>query len=151
MNPIKFATLKSIFFDQEGDRVPGRFPSVQIARLGIFACMFTLPFWTACSKPSDTLDSNQTTDPEVENSVTPNEGMDFFHGSLEDATCICGRREQIGLRGRLYDLVRSLRGNAGVGISLPEVGEFFNERFVNYKLDAENEEQRSRTRISRTL
>lgn len=141
MNPIKFATLKSILFDQEGDRVQGQSRSVQIARLGILAWMFTLPFWMACSKPSDTLDSNQTTDPEVENSVTPNEGMDFFHGSLEDALAFAEEENKLVF----VDVYTIWCGPCVVMqesvFPLPEVGEFFNERFVNYKLDAENEEQ----------
>ena len=66
-------------------------------------------------------------------------GMEFFHGSFDDA--LAAAREQ-GKKVFL-DVYTTWCGPCIVMqetvFPLPEVGEYFNARFVNYKLDAEDE------------
>ena len=67
--------------------------------------------------------------------------MDFFNGSFEDALALAAQEEKMVF----VDVYTIWCGPCVVMqetvFPLPEVGEFFNARFVNYKLDAENEEQ----------
>ena len=66
-------------------------------------------------------------------------GMEFFHGSFDDAL------EEAREQGKmvLVDVYTTWCGPCIVMqetvFPLPEVGEYFNARFVNYKLDAEDE------------
>ena len=94
-------------------------------RLGILACILTLPLWTACTRPNE--DQNQ--------------GMEFFDGSFDDALALADQEAKLVF----VDAYTMWCGPCIVMqetvFPLPEVGEYFNEKFVNLKLDIENEEQ----------
>ena len=95
-------------------------------------CIGALLALCACSDPT-TVDIDPT-------ATTPADpGMEFFHGSFDDA--LAQAREQ-GKKVFL-DVYTTWCGPCIVMqetvFPLPEVGDYFNARFVNYKLDAEDE------------
>ena len=95
-------------------------------------CIGALLVLCACSDPT-TVDI----DPTVTTPADP--GMEFFHGSFDEA--IARAREQ-GKKVFL-DVYTTWCGPCIVMqetvFPLPEVGDYFNARFINYKLDAEDE------------
>lgn len=110
-------------------------------RFSISLVALSALFWSACSSPNSEEDKESSSKGELGVSEDPNQGMEFFHGSFEDALSIAGEQEKLVF----VDVYTIWCGPCVVMqetvFPLPEVGEFFNERFVNYKLDAENEEQ----------
>ncbi|MCY3884258.1 MAG: thioredoxin family protein [Gammaproteobacteria bacterium] len=74
-------------------------------------------------------------------SEIPSEGMEFFHGTFKEALAHAGQEDKLVF----VDVYTIWCGPCVVMqesvFPLPEVGEFFNARFINYKLDAESEEQ----------
>ena len=97
--------------------------------------------WTACSNPNSETDEEHSNDSQPDFSNSTTEGMDFFHGSFEDALALAAQEEKLVF----VDVYTIWCGPCVVMqetvFPLPEVGDFFNARFVNYKLDAESEEQ----------
>lgn len=79
-------------------------------------------------------------DSDAELSSAP-KGMEFFHGAFEDALALAEVEDKLVF----VDVYTTWCGPCIVMqesvFPLPEVGEYFNARFVNYKLDAENEDQ----------
>lgn len=104
---------------------------------GFLFVLLSLPLWTACSNN----DEESKLDTSVDTEIDTNEGMEFFEGSLEDALALA---EQVDKK-VFVDVWTTWCGPCIVMqetvFPLPEVGEYFNARFVNYKLDAENEDQ----------
>lgn len=111
---------------------------ITVFRLAIFCVSLSILTLTACSNSDNETDQAQSVDGL---SNTASQGMDFFHGSFEDALALAEQEEKLVF----VDVYTIWCGPCVVMqesvFPLPEVGEFFNERFVNYKLDAENEEQ----------
>lgn len=111
--------------------------SITSFRIGICLAMLSLPLWTACSNN----DEAANLDKAVDTAVDTNEGIEFFEGSLEDAFALA---EQEGKK-VFIDVWTTWCGPCIVMqetvFPLTEVGEYFNARFVNYKLDAEDEDQ----------
>ena len=108
-------------------------PSFPIVRLGLVLALLSLPLWTACS--------NNENAAEADTEVATNEGMEFFEGSYEDAIALAKEEEKLVF----VDVWTTWCGPCIVMqetvFPLPEVGDYFNARFVNYKLDAEDEDQ----------
>ena len=106
-------------------------------RLGIILLLLSLPLWAACSNDNEDADLNTSTDEES----VPYQGMEFFEGSYEDALALAAQEDKMVF----VDVWTTWCGPCIVMqetvFPLPEVGEYFNSRFVNYKLDAENEDQ----------
>ena len=106
-------------------------------RLGIFLLLLSLPYWTACSNSQD----EEKQDSSVDAVVHTNKGMEFFEGSYEDALALATQEDKMVF----VDVWTTWCGPCIVMqetvFPLPEVGKYFNSRFVNYKLDAENEDQ----------
>lgn len=104
---------------------------------GIFLLLFSVPLWTACSNNNEEVDLSSSAD-EV---LDTNEGMEFFEGSFEDALALAAQEN----KKVFVDVWTTWCGPCIVMqetvFPLPEIGEYFNARFVNYKLDAENEDQ----------
>ena len=94
-------------------------------------CLGGLLAFCACDDPGKADGDSPAADAEP--------GMDFFHGSFDDA--LAEAREQ-GKKVFL-DVYTTWCGPCIVMqetvFPLPEVGDYFNARFVNYKLDAEDE------------
>ena len=113
----------------------------QHARLSISLIALTTILWTGCSNPNREGDTENSNDSQSDTSNTTREGMDFFHGSFEDALVLAADDEKLVF----VDVYTIWCGPCVVMqetvFPLPEVGEFFNVRFVNFKLDAESEEQ----------
>lgn len=107
--------------------------SFPIVRLGLVLALLSLPLWTACS--------NNENAAEADTEVATNEGMEFFEGSYEEAIALAKQEEKLVF----VDVWTTWCGPCIVMqetvFPLPEVGEYFNARFVNYKLDAEDEDQ----------
>lgn len=110
-------------------------------RFSILLITLSALSWTACSDPNREGDEDSSIDVQSGVSEDSNQGMEFFHGSFEDALTLAGEQEKLVF----VDVYTIWCGPCVVMqetvFPLPEVGEFFNARFVNYKLDAENEEQ----------
>ena len=111
------------------------------ARFGILMCAIVVLALVACSPVGE---DTEVTDPVAlhsENSPPTSQGIDFYEGSFEDALALAAQEEKMVF----VDVYTIWCGPCVVMqetvFPLPEVGDFFNERFVNYKLDAENEEQ----------
>lgn len=141
MNSHILQTTKILFLNKNGINSLRRNTTIQFARMGILACILTLPLWTACSRPNDGPDSNQTTDSDSEPTEAINQGMEFFDGAFEEALALAEEEDKLVF----VDVYTMWCGPCIVMqetvFPLPEIGEFFNERFVNLKLDMENEEQ----------
>lgn len=141
MNLHMLQTSKMFIVDKIDISSQGRNQAIQIARFGILACILTLPLWTACSRPNDGPDSNQTTESDSEGTESISQGMEFFEGAFDDALALAEEEDKLVF----VDVYTMWCGPCIVMqetvFPLPEVGEYFNERFVNLKLDMENEEQ----------
>lgn len=106
-------------------------------RCGFVVLVLVLTLWTACSINDDDADQGES-----EDSITDaNEGITFFHGSFEDALVLTAEENKMVF----VDVWTTWCGPCIVMqetvFPLPEVGEYFNARFISYKLDAENEDQ----------
>jgi len=110
-------------------------------RLAILCLSLSILTLTACSNSDNETDQSQSVDAPSDISDTASQGMDFFHGSFEDALLLAAEEDKLVF----VDVYTIWCGPCVVMqesvFPLPEVGEFFNERFINYKLDAENEDQ----------
>ena len=141
MNSHILQTKKTLFLNKNDMKSLLRNTTIQFARMGILACILTLPLWTACSRPNDGPDSNQITDSDSEGTEVQSQGMEFFDGAFEEALALAEEEDKLVF----VDVYTMWCGPCIVMqetvFPLPEVGEFFNERFVNLKLDMENEEQ----------
>ena len=141
MNLHMLQTSKMFIVDKIDISSQGRNQAIQIARFGILACILTLPLLTACSRPNDGPDSNQTTESDSEGTESISQGMEFFEGAFDDALALAEEEDKLVF----VDVYTMWCGPCIVMqetvFPLPEVGEYFNERFVNLKLDMENEEQ----------
>lgn len=106
-------------------------------RCGIVIFVLVLILWTACSTDDDDTDQSLSAD----SNTDTREGMEFFHGSFEDALVLASEENKMVF----VDVWTTWCGPCIVMqetvFPLPEVGEYFNARFINYKLDAENEDQ----------
>lgn len=95
----------------------------------------------ACSTPIEDSVAPAPVDSQSDTPPAPSKGIDFFDGSFEDALALAFEEEKMVF----VDVYTIWCGPCVVMqetvFPLTEVGEFFNARFVNYKLDAENEEQ----------
>ena len=113
----------------------------QHARLSISLIALSTLLWTGCSNLNREGDTQNSNNSQSDTSNTTSEGMNFFHGSLEDALALAAEEEKLVF----VDVYTIWCGPCVVMqetvFPLPEVGEFFNARFVNFKLDAESEEQ----------
>lgn len=111
--------------------------SVRSYLLGIFLFSLMVPLWTACSNNNEDAGLNTSVGEELD----IYEGMEFFEGSYEDALALAAQENKMVF----VDVWTTWCGPCIVMqetvFPLPEVGEYFNARFVNYKLDAENEDQ----------
>lgn len=93
------------------------------------------------------LASNVIADVDLDESSTPtessteSEGMELFHGSFEDALALAGEQDKLVF----VDVYTMWCGPCIVMQETvfpeAEVGEYFNPRFVNIKLDMEDEDQ----------
>ena len=95
----------------------------------------------ACSNSSgDTLSEDPAVS-QLEAPATTSQGMEFFDGSFDDALLLAAQEDKMVF----VDVYTIWCGPCVVMqetvFPLPEVGEFFNARFINYKLDAENQGQ----------
>lgn len=141
MNLHVLQTSKSLHVNKNGISTGRRNQAIQIARFGILVCILTLPLWTSCSRPNDGPDSNQTTGSDSEGTEAINQGMEFFDGVFEEALALAEEEDKLVF----VDVYTLWCGPCIVMqetvFPLPEIGEYFNARFVNLKLDMENEEQ----------
>ncbi len=92
------------------------------------------------SPRTDSLEETSS-ESQLKMSETENQGIDFFHGSFEDALARAAKEQK-----QIFVDVYTIWCGPCIVMQetvfpLPEVGRFFNSRFVNYKLDAESEEQ----------
>lgn len=109
--------------------LPLLFPRLDIGQyVYLLLLVFVVLLFTACS--------NNPAEEEV-SSV----GMEFFEGSFEGALQLAANEEKLVF----VDVYTTWCGPCIVMqdtvFPQPKVGEFFNSRFVNFKLDAENEAQ----------
>ena len=111
--------------------------SIPRFRLGIFLVLLSLPLWTGCSNNDAKTDLDMSDDTAVDAYA----GMEFFEGSFEDALVFAEQENKLVF----IDVWTTWCGPCIVMqetvFPLSEVGEYFNARFVNYKLDAENDDQ----------
>ena len=111
--------------------------------LGLLMCAIAALVLSACSTPREDTATTDPVDSSLETSANTSQGqgIDFFVGSFEDALALAAQDQKMVF----VDVYTIWCGPCVVMqetvFPLPEVGEFFNSRFVNYKLDAENEEQ----------
>ena len=107
----------------------------------MLVCILTLPLLNACSAPQEEPNAGVSDNTPTETSTTTNQGMEFFHGSFEEALASAEQQEKLVF----VDVYTMWCGPCIVMqetvFPLPEVGDYFNERFVNLKLDMEDEEQ----------
>ena len=106
--------------------------------LFIALCVLCVMLWTSCSNPNNGEDQKSSGESQTDSSA---QGMDFFHGSFDEALALAEEEEKLVF----VDVYTMWCGPCIVMqetvFPLPEVGEYFNEKFVNYKLDMENEDQ----------
>lgn len=106
----------------------------------IFCCVFTFPIWTACSNPQIATSEATATKHDSEVMESSN-GIKFYDGLLEDALAQAEQEDKLVF----IDVYTMWCGPCIVMqetvFRLPEVGDYFNSRFINLKLDMENEEQ----------
>ena len=111
--------------------------SIPSFRSGIFLVLLSLPLWMACSNKDADADLGAS----VDSDVGASEGIEFFEGTYEDALALAEQEN----KKVFVDVWTTWCGPCIVMqetvFPLPEVGEYFNSRFVNYKLDAEDEDQ----------
>lgn len=100
-------------------------------KLSSILCLFGLLAFSACSKPGTT-DEASVAD-HIES------GMAFFHGSLDGALALARKQDKKVFLDIYTDWCGPCIVMQETVFPLPEVGAYFNERFVNYKLDAEDE------------
>lgn len=107
----------------------------------ILVCILTVPLWNACSAPPEEPNASDIDNAPIETSPTTGQGMEFFHGSFEEALASAEQLEKLVF----VDVYTMWCGPCIVMqetvFPIPEVGDYFNERFVNLKLDMEDEEQ----------
>ncbi|MXW54982.1 MAG: DUF255 domain-containing protein [Gammaproteobacteria bacterium] len=111
------------------------------AKVGILVYAIAALALTACSTPNEDTVALGHVAAQSNTSPPTSQGINFFDGSFEDALVLAAQSEKMVF----VDVYTIWCGPCVVMqetvFPLPEVGEFFNARFVNYKLDAENEEQ----------
>ena len=107
----------------------------------ILVCILTIPFWNACSAPQEERNAGDIDNTPTQTSTTDSQGMAFFQGSFDEALASAEEQEKLVF----VDVYTIWCGPCIVMqetvFPLPEVGDYFNERFVNLKLDMEDEEQ----------
>ena len=113
--------------------------------LGLVTVCLLIPFvvlTTACSPNNEqsSLETQKITST-AGDTEKPVGGMNFFEGPFEEALQEAAAEEKM----LFVDVYTTWCGPCIVMqetvFPLPEVGEYFNERFINFKLDAESEEQ----------
>jgi len=113
------------------------FNSISTCRLGFLLVLLAIPLWTACSNN----DEDSSLDTSVDSDEDTNQGMEFFEGSYEEALALAEQENKLVF----VDVWTTWCGPCIVMqetvFPLPEVGDYFNSRFVNYELDAEDEDQ----------
>lgn len=113
----------------------------QASRLCHVLCALSALVLTACTNPSNETIKTAESESGAELTGIPSQGIDFFHGSFEEALALAAREDKLVF----VDVYTIWCGPCVVMqesvFPLPEVGQFFNARFINYKLDAESEEQ----------
>ena len=100
-------------------------------KLSSILCLVSLLALAACSEPG-TPDEASVAD-HIES------GMAFFHGSLDGALALAREQDKKVFLDVYTDWCGPCIVMQETVFPLPEVGAYFNERFVNYKLDAEDE------------
>ena len=108
--------------------------SLQVRLLVILAFVLTVPILGSTPVIIDeSVDANETS--------ADNEGMELFHGSFEEALALAEEQDKLVF----VDVYTMWCGPCVVMqetvFPVAEVGEYFNPRFVNLKLDMENEDQ----------
>ncbi len=100
-----------------------------------------LPLFTACSSPQEGVEQDTAPESEQESIDSTSQGMELFEGSFDEALALAAQEEKLVF----VDAYTMWCGPCIVMqetvFPLPEVGEYFNPRFVNLKLDIEDEDQ----------
>jgi len=111
---------------------------LQEFRFNVLFIALCIMLWTSCSSPNTEEDQQSSSESQTDSS---DQGMEFFHGSFEEALALAEEEEKLVF----VDVYTMWCGPCIVMqetvFPLPEVGEYFNEKFVNYKLDMEDEDQ----------
>ena len=109
--------------------------------LSITIGVLALHFLAGCSNSSSNEDPGDLTSSELETLDSKGPGMEFFHGTFEDALALAAQED----KKVFVDVYTTWCGPCIVMqesvFPLPEVGDYFNARFVNFKFDAENEQE----------
>lgn len=106
------------------------------SRLTILLISICVMTGVACSSPSPTKDENSEVSSETQTD-TSRQGVEFFKGSFEDGLAQAKKEgKDIFVFFNLTSLAPCVVMQEAV-FPLPEVGEYFNERFVNFHVDIE--------------
>ena len=118
-----------------------RLPFGPMTSTVMLVCILTMPLWNACSAPPEEPKAGDIAETVTESPTNESQGMEFFDGSFEEALASAGQQEKLVF----VDVYTMWCGPCIVMqetvFPLPEVGDYFNKRFVNLKLDMEDEEQ----------
>ncbi|MYD44897.1 MAG: DUF255 domain-containing protein [Gammaproteobacteria bacterium] len=112
--------------------------STRFKLLLVLMCVITA---TACSNLHGEQDANESNNTPLGRTEATSQGVEFFEGSLNDALSQAEKEDKnvfvfltydFGMWGQSCIVMRE------VVFSDPEVGEYFNKRFVNIEVDIEN-------------
>ncbi len=146
MNPYSSDILSNGCTVRKSHRWTPTRGTVKPGGLGVLALAAFLLLLVGCGNPEGasenaSVDGETAESQNQEPAVAEPPGMNFYHGSFEDALALA----EAGDKKVFVDVYTTWCGPCIVMqetvFPLPEVGEYFNARFVNFKLDAENEDQ----------
>ena len=113
---------------------------IREVRLGLFWLALSIPLWTACSNPNGEENEGPSSVSQSDTRNSASQGIDFFHGSLKDARALATQEDKPVFVYFYGDWIASSIVMLETVFPKPKVGEYFNERFVNYQVDVGNEE-----------
>ena len=117
---------------------------IQEVRLGLFWFALSILLYTACSNPNGEENEGLSNESQSDTRDSANQGVDFFHGSLKDARTLAAQEDKLVFVYLYGDSIGSSIVMLEAVFPKLEVGEYFNERFVNYQVDLQKEYQRNR-------
>lgn len=91
--------------------------------------------WTACSNPNRDANEELSNESQINIPDTPSKGVEFFQGSYQDALALAEQEGKLVFVFYYVDWVASNSVMRDVVFRRPEVGEYFNERFVSFEVD----------------